>query len=277
MTEPTKDPEDRGDELPADDLDIAATPEPEAAAEPEPVPEAPAPDPEPRIPLARFNEVNERLREERAARLEMEARLRALETPKPPAFDPAQAERDYLDALAEGDKDRASTAWAKIRAHERRAQEEAIAARMTAELEKHRAQTALEMTAEALTEKYPFLDPAHETADEKAIAEVVEWRDYYHLARKMPLHAALKEAVKRVVPAYTKAPVTTIAGGIDRTQTQRLANAKAAAQMPPSTGQAGIGERATRAARVDVGKMTDAEFDALPAAERAKLRGDAAA
>lgn len=273
MTETTQETEDRGDELPADDL----TAEPEVTAEPEPAPEPAPPEPEPRIPLARFNEVNERLREERAARIEMESRLRALEAPKPPTFDPAQAEREYLDAIAEGDKEKARDAWTKIRAHERRMQEEMLTSKMTAELDRHRQQTALEVTAEALTEKYPFLDPAHETADEKAISEVVEWRDYYHLAKKLPLHQALKEAVKRVAPAYVKAPVASITGGVDRTQAQRLANARAAAQLPPSTAQAGIGERATRAVKVDVSKMTDAEFDALPASERAKMRGDAAA
>lgn len=274
MTDDTNDPEDRGDDLPADDLESDAAPEPEA---PQPKPEAPQPESEPRIPLARFNEVNEKLREERHARLEMEARLRALETPKIPAFDAVAAERDYLDAVAEGDKDKARDLWTKIRDHERRQDEARLTERVQAELDRHRQQTALETVAETLTEKYPFLDPHHETADAKAIAEVVEWRDYYHVAKKMPLHQALKEAVKRVAPAYVKTPATTLASGADRTLAQRQANAKASAQLPPSTGHAGIGERAARAIKVDVGKMSDAEFEALPAAERAKLRGDIAA
>ena len=120
-----------------------------------------------------------------------------------------------------------------------------------------------------------------DAANPAAIAEVVEWRDYYHMAKRMPLHQALKEAVKRVAPAYAKAatPPQGIAGpsGADRTQAQRMANAKASAQLPPSTAQAGIGERANRAAKMDIGKMSDAEFDSLSADERAKLRGDAMA
>lgn len=48
---------------------------------------------------------------------------------------------------------------------------------------------------------------------------------------------------------------------------------------PPSYRPAppGIGERANRAAKMDIGKMSDAEFDSLSADERAKLRGDAMA
>lgn len=270
--------EDRGDELPN---------EPEATQEPTAEPEAPPPAPDPEVPRAqfvpreRFDEVNERLRDERHARMAMEERLRALETPKPPAFDAAKAERDYLEAVAEGDKDKARDLWTQIRTYERRQQEEQLTARVRAELDQHRQQTALEIAAEALTEKYPFLDPNQDAANPAAIAEVVEWRDYYHMAKRMPLHQALKEAVKRVAPAYAKAatPPQGIAGpsGADRTQAQRMANAKASAQLPPSTAQAGIGERANRAAKVDIGKMSDAEFDSLSADERAKLRGDAMA
>lgn len=266
----TDEPEDRGDDV--EDRD--ESPVEERASEPEAAPPpAETPEPEPRIPLARFNEVNDRLREERQARLEMESRLRALEAPKVPAFDAHAAEREYLDAVSEGDKEKARELWTKIREHERRQDEARLTERVQAELDRHRQQTALETVAETLTEKYPFLDPHHETADAAAIAEVIEWRDYYHLAKRLPLHQALKEAVKRVAPAYVK-PAQTITAGADRTQAQRLANAKAAAALPPSTAQAGIGERANRATRVDVGKMTDAEFEALPAAERAKLRGD---
>jgi len=58
----------------------------------------------------------------------------------------------------------------------------------------------------------------------------------------------------------------------ERTLTQRQANAQAAIQQPPAL--TGLGERATRLARSDPAKMTEAEFAALPAAEKARLRGD---
>lgn len=267
--------EDRGDELPPEP---EATAESETEAESQPA-EAPAPPPEekPRsrfVPRDRFDEVTYQLQQERLRASEIESRLRALETPKTPAFDAAKAEREYLDAVAEGDKDKARELWTQIRAHERRAQEDALTTRVRAELDQYRQQTTVETVAEALIEKYPFLDPNHETANDQAISEVVEWRDYYHLAKRMPLHQALKEAVKRVAPAYAKPAASGIDAGADRAQAQKMANAKAAAALPPSTALTGLGERATRSVKLDVGKMSDADFSALPAAERARLRGD---
>ena len=85
---------------------------------------------------------------------------------------------------------------------------------------------------------------------------------------------ALKAAVDRIAPSYAKTPPTAPTITSDaRTLALRQANAQASVQQPPTL--EGIGERAARQARTDVAKMTDAEFAALSAAEKAKLRGDA--
>lgn len=45
-------------------------------------------------------------------------------------------------------------------------------------------------------------------------------------------------------------------------------------QLQPAQLQAGLGNRAT-APQIDGAKLTDEEYEALPEAERKKLRGDA--
>lgn len=273
--------EDRGDVV-ADDQPEHQDPSPQAAeAEP------PKPGREAFIPRDRFDEVNERLKEERQARqeerqarLDMEARLRALETPRAPAFDAKAAERAYLDAVEEGNRDKAAALWTQIREHERAQQSAHVTATLKAEMEHARAQVQMEVVAEALVEKYPFLDPASDAANPDAIKEVVEWRDYYIVAKKMTPAQALKQAVNRIAPNHAKAASATqqgITAGLALTQAQRLANAKAAAQLPPNTAQAGIGERAMRQEKIDVANMSDKEFSSLSDEERAKLRGDTVA
>lgn len=271
----TASPEERGDIV--TEADPTA---PDVAAEAE----APAPEPAPasqverdyRIPKERFDEVNDQLREERRARLEAEARLREATTPKAPAFDAKAAEKAYHAAMADGDTSKAETLFEQIREHDRRGITDHLTAQVRQELAATREQMALEAAAEAMVDKYPFLDASSPEANAKAINEVVEWRDYYVLAKQLSPAQALKHAVARVAPTYAKAAGQSAATqtAADRTQAQRLANAKAAATLPPSTAQVGIGERATRAQRVDVAKMSDAEFAALPDEERAKLRGD---
>lgn len=275
--EPEPEKEDRGDFI-QDESPLDAPSTPEVAA---PSPAAPEPEREPMIPHARFEELNQRLKLEQASRLELEARLSTLTqpppAPKPPPFDVSSAEKEYLQAVLDGNVDKASALMSTIRRHERQQLEEEITARTQREIAQVTAYTALETVAETAMQQYPFLDPTHASANQAAIAEVVEWRDYYLVAKRLTPAKALKAAVDRIAPTYAKPPVSANAPGEPsaRTLTQRQANAKAAAQQPPAL--AGIGERATRQTPSDIAKMTDTEFAALSAAEKAKLRGDLAA
>lgn len=284
-TEPEK--EDRGDDFAPDEAPLTESLE----APPEAPPEAPAPEPEatppaeppaePFVPHSRFEELNQRLKLERESRLDLEARLnevlRQEEARKTPPFDPQAVEKDYLKAVLEGDIDRASTLMSAIRAHERQQMEAHMLERTRREVAQAQARTALETVAETAMQQYPFLDPNHASANPAAIAEVVEWRDYYLVAKHMTPAKALQQAVSRVAPGYAKGEPSppSIASRSDRTTQQRQTNAQTAAQQPPLLG--GVGARAQRQATPDIAKMSDAEFAALPAAERAKLRGDVAA
>lgn len=272
--------EDRGDDFTPDETPPIESPE----APPEPDAKAPSTPPaEPFVPFVphhRFEELNQRLKLEQESRLDLEARLnevlRQEEARKTPPFDAQAAEKDYLKAVLEGDIDKATALMTAIRAHERQQVEARVVERTRREVAQAQARTALETVADAAIQQYPFLDPTHASANPAAIQEVIEWRDYYVVAKQMAPAKALKQAVQRVAPSHAKSdqPPQTIASIPDRTLTQRQANAQTAAQQPPPLGGVGVGARAQRQATPDIAKMSDAEFAALPAAEKARLRGD---
>jgi hypothetical protein len=87
---------------------------------------------------------------------------------------------------------------------------------------------------------------------------------------------ALRKAVDQAAKVFAlgqEQPAHTAQGSQQNRQQQSLMrNAAAANQQPPQN--AGLGNRATAPQRMDVAKMSDAEFDAMPEAEKARLRGD---
>lgn len=283
-TETQTEKEDRGDDfIPDETAPVEIPPPSPESATPESESATPKSEADEKfVPHHRFEELNQRLRLERESRLDMESRLNSLlqqeEAKKTPPFDAEAAEKNYLKAVLDGDTDQAVTLMRAIRHHERQQLEAEMTARTHREIEQATARTALETVAESAVQQYPFLDPNHASANPDAIAEVVEWRDYYLVAKRMTPAQALKQAVQRIAPGYAKGDTSPqgIAGNIpDRTLSQRQANAKAASQQPPPLG--GVGARAQRQATADIEKMSEADFAALPAAEKARLRGDTVA
>lgn len=258
--------EDRGDEVEAGEAGEA---EAVAIDTPEPAEEKPtAPE---MIPKARLNEVIEQRRaaEELAARLSAENE--ALKAQKVGVqvdadFDFDSKEQAAMDALMEGDAD----AYKKIRA-EIRAAERQEAARITETAFIARKESdALKEVASNAVEKYPFLDK--ETGDDDAKREVIEWRDFY-MAKGLPASKALQQAVDKVGPMYAKGTADIGATKDTRKPAAIARNAAASEAQGPDLSKSGVGERAT-AGRINVNRMTDEEFDALPLAEQKRLRGD---
>jgi hypothetical protein len=101
----------------------------------------------------------------------------------------------------------------------------------------------------------------------------VEWRDYY-ASKGMRADVALQKAVDKIAPMYApKKEEPAPEPKVDPRGKEAIQrNALAAAAQPMQLN--GVGERASKA-RYDVSKMTEEEFDALPASEKKRLRGDA--
>lgn len=247
------------------------------------------------VPYSRFKEVNDEARTSRERLLQLEeenARLKGQvpakeDKPKdePKAYDFDAAEDRYMDAVLDGDKDKAKTIRAEIRAEERRANEaeaKKLAATSTAEeRERVRQELEAERTAEVLDgiyEKYPFLDHAAKGANKEAIQEVVDLRDVY-VSRGMPFSKAIAQAAERVGKLYAPEKKADDDGrkkdepspADRRAQDQRQRNATAELDQPSRMN--GSGQR-SRLGELDIEKMSDADFDKLTKEELAELRGD---
>jgi hypothetical protein len=238
------------------------------------------------VPHARFNEVNETLKQERAARLQLEeelARARgqqpapAAEKPddKAKAYDFDAAEDRFMDALLDGDKEAAAKIRAEIRAEERKefAQQSAQSAQQAADAELKRRdaeseQLAAQKVLTASIAKYPFLNHEGEDADADAIEDVIARRDLY-LKQGMPFAKALATAVEKVAPRYARQEEQPKPSKQAATTAQINRNLDREKRIPAA--MPGVGERGKD---IDYAKLSEDEFDALPEQEKRKARGD---
>lgn len=282
-------PEDRGDEvgdLPPEDDELPLDGEEreenegDAAAEEEPAQAKGSRT----VPHARFNEVNEQLKQERAARLQLEeelARARGAQQTQPPAaeqkpqekpteFDFKAARKQLREAIYEGDDAKAEqleeeierqTELRQTRIAEQRAQE--LLEQRHAEQQQKAVKSEVEAAVAAAYESYPFLDINGEQANQDAIDEVVALRDLY-MSRGKPPAQAIADAVARVGPRYAETPAAKPDGKATIEQ-----NLERERRIPPT--MPGVGERARK---IDFANLSDDEFEKLPEAEKRKARGD---
>ena len=271
--------EDRGDDFAPDDSTQAAT-----------EPAAPTQEDEDRkngsrmVPIARFNEVNERMKE-------MQAQLAALATrqaqpaqqqPEPqvqeePAPDLGDLRKRHHNALVEGRDDEAIELQGQIDEEIlNRATQNAMnrMAAQQAQREQQAAMQTFQQTVQQIEADYPQLNANSEQADEDAILFVVAKRDALIKLGTNPGEALRQasDAAARTFGFGTQPAHTGKATGENRKQEALLRNAKAAQAQPPQL--AGLGNRATAPQRVDVSDMPEDEFEALPESEKSRLRGD---
>lgn len=233
-----------------------------------------------RIPKARFDEVNERMK---AAEAEL-ARLKAAggkpnqdqgQQQELPPFDFKAKRKERAEAMMDGDTELVAQIdqeidEALLSEAERRA-EARLAAREAEKEAKALANIALEAANKALID-YPFLKE-----NDEAMSEVIALRDVYQNAG-VPRPEAIAKAASRIATLYGHKPAAN--GAEDgkagaRKQTSMARNADAANRQPPPTSRMGAGNRATVDKAVNPLQMTAEEIAALPQAEKKRLRGDA--
>lgn len=274
--------EDRGDVV-TPDVSVEALKELAKEQPEEPKPEG-KPDEKPEdderhspnmIPKARFNEVNEAkkqaMRDLEEAQAEIE-RLRAQSQPpkdQPKVFDEVAQERAYVEALMEGDTDKATQIRHEINANLREQAALEIEARMT----QRQAATALQEVSTQAVKDWPYLDTPDGAL---AIKTIIALRDA-DIAKGVQAHIALRDAVSQIAPRFAPASDEKTAPPAEKLADTRTADAikrgaKESQQQPPSV-QAGIGNRATEG-RVNVEKMDEDQFRSLTDAEKRRLRGD---
>lgn len=224
--------------------------EPKAEDEPkeEPKPEVDDPEePQPKrdtvIPRARFDEVNAKLHAEREEAARLRAELEALtRKPEPADTNIDTLEDKYFEAMIAGDKAKAKEIRATINTEIFNRAQAASAETAAATLTQREMQTSFSKAVEQTVSAYPFLDSTKPEANAEAIAEVVEWRDFFIAKGESPA-VALQKAAGKVAPLYAAKSEPTPPAVDTRKQKAVEVAAKTANAQPPSV-EAGIGNRA---------------------------------
>lgn len=287
LDEPLTGQEDRGDvvnpELTTENLKALVKDAPVDAADDTDPPEGEK-KPSGNIPKARFDEVNEARKSAQAALDAANAEIAALKAVKPTPqavqpvaaptatdFDEDEKESEYIEAMLDGNTEKAKAIRKEINA--------ALRNSSVAQFESNRLQQEVATTMQAESSKaledYPYLD----TADGELALQLIVQTKNASIAKGIPPHLALRQAVAAIAPKFmpdgqtppreltdTKSEVDTRAqGAVKRGAADSL-------RQPPSV-QTGIGNRA-QPARVDVAELDDEQFENLSTAEKKRLRGD---
>lgn len=223
--------------------------EPKAEDEPkeEPKPEVDEPeDPQPKrdtvIPRARFDEVNAKLHAEREEAARLRAELEALtRKPEPADTNIDTLEDEYFEAMIAGDKAKAKEIRATINTEIFNRAQAASAETAAATLTQREMQTSFSKAVEQTVSAYPFLDSTKPEANAEAIAEVVEWRDFFIAKGESPA-VALQKAAGKVAPLYAAKSEPTPPAVDTRKQKAVEVAARTANAQPPSV-EAGVGNR----------------------------------
>lgn len=248
------------------------------------------------IPKGRLNKALKARDEEREARIRAEERARLLEEQirgqggkkedETPAVDLKALRKQRMEAMMEGDIEKATELEEQIETEIRRAAREDAVAEVTAA-------TARQQFAEAVAdviEAYPFFDSKSKEANSDAIEQVVALRNQYINKGDSPA-AALRRAAEKVGPLYESKSKKATKGRDEEEDDEqeeegrpskkrvslreRLAlkrNADAARRQPAAL-KGGVGERAT-ATKINVAEMDEDEYDKLPEKMKRQLRGD---
>ena len=237
-----EEPEIKQDE-PAPKEETKAEDEPKEEPKPEvDEPEDPQPKRDTVIPRARFDEVNAKLHAEREEAARLRAELEALtRKPEPADTNIDTLEDEYFEAMIAGDKAKAKEIRATINTEIFNRAQAASAETAAATLTQREMQTSFSKAVEQTVSAYPFLDSTKPEANAEAIAEVVEWRDFFIAKGESPA-VALQKAAGKVAPLYAAKSEPTPPAVDTRKQKAVEVAARTANAQPPSV-EAGVGNR----------------------------------
>ncbi|MCJ8334531.1 MAG: hypothetical protein MJH10_09860 [Epibacterium sp.] len=269
---------DKGGE---DDTPEAESEEEGEEEEPEDAGKAKASKSGPMIPKTRFDQV---LNKNRA----LQAKLDALEAKnakadegdkEPEAYDFDAKEAEYQDLILDGDTKKAADLRREIRAAER-AEIMAEVNKSTSESNtQDRVADALQDAAQEWYDAYPPLNPDSDNFDKDLTADIVRVRNGL-IASGSNAVDALNEAVELqlarrglIEPEGQTKEEPKPAVRKKRKKSSVAAKIKAQRSQPAEQGGEGAATRASED-EIDLDKLSDEEFDALPAKTLARLRGD---
>lgn len=287
---------DRGDDIPsledtllADEAVAPVVPAPEVPAAdddergdaPAPEPETPAEEPEAEdtkdevtkkkdnnfVPRARMNEVLEQKRAAEQRLKDLQAQLEAKVPPTDYPFD--EKETAYMDAVLEGDHQKALAIRKEIRAAELELTRSVAATQAAQAKEATKAELEFTQVVQQMESDYPVFDQSSADYNQELVDEALELHAGF-MSRGYSPAAAMRKAVTYVakvngLDAKSAAP----APAPKRTASTVKSKLDVAASQPPvQTGVSG-GE-----VEPDYRNLSDEDWDKLPKATIARLRGD---
>ena len=248
-------------------------------AEAEEIEDIPPPKKKPMVPKARLDEV---LAKQKALQKQLddmkEAQAPAEDAPE--EFDYDKGELEYQQLVLEGEAEKA----AALRQQMRKSEREQIAYEMRKEMgntvSQNAQETALATAAKELEEAFPVFDHNSEVFDKDLTQEVVGLRDAF-ITQGYEAVDALSKAVNFVVKSNDLEAESETPSLATTKNTQNVADKKrkevsrklkAAESQPPEMPGESSSARGEQA--VNLGNLTEDEFNALPDATLKRLRGD---
>lgn len=245
-----------------------------AAEEPEQEAEAKAP----MIPKRRLDDVlaKQRKAEQEAAELRKQLLEAQEKANAQPDVDIKALSKSRNEAILDGDLDKAAELDEQI--YNARTTGGNSAEQLSIEEIEERVSMKLELktTVDTVFGQYPQFDTNSDQFDEDLNNEALVFQQAYLNQGYSPAEAVRRaaDAALRVVrPDLMQSSEPKKAPVVEKRKTNVKKNVEAANSQPPKLNQGESGGKSS-SEMVDITKLTDEEFDALPEATRARLRGD---
>ena len=222
-----------------------------------------------------------RMDEEIARRRQLEDRLAKLEeSSKPevapePEFDFDGKEAEYMDAVLDGETDKAQKVRKEIRSAERDSMAKELRQDIHNTTNVTKQQLDLDVAVSDMVASYPVLDSNSEQADANMIADANELMGMY-ADRGMAQADALRKAVRMTLasnmPELLQPKAVGSKPALKKRTTDVNKKLEAANKQPAKLAGESAATRGNDV--VDISTMTDADFEKLSDAQMKRLRGD---
>ncbi len=198
-------------------------------------------------------------------------------------------DKEHAQATLDGKADRMAEIAALIRKNERAIQASGTQAVSASAMEQMREEIRLDVAIEQLQIEFPSLVEGHENYDQDVLDMILTSQEMYMKRDRMPASQALTLSVQKIMgklapAAADDADETEEAKGLDaakgkKTDTRKTEavakNLETVKKQPANMKESGIdSDKAGITSDVDAAKLSTEEFDALPEATKARMRGD---
>lgn len=227
----------------------------------------------PSIPKHRYDFAKKRAQdaEEENARLKRELEEKAAQTQvqQEPDLDAelVALDKKIAQAASDGEYEKQAELASQARQIERKISQQLIQEQLSQSSDATVQRVELQTAIDEATRTYPVFDTESDDYDENLVKEVLDLHEGL-VAKGHPPGPAMTRAVAYVVPGAP--PVLDPA----KRATKIDKNLDAAKRQPAGLDKAGVDSDKTGKGEIDPLKMTDEEFDALPAETKSRMRGD---